>query len=1411
MRKILPLSVAFIFYSFVAFAQNSRQRDIDAFIAQTGAIATTDKATNSLNFLRFPIGQALTLEGARSEQKAMAFLIKYPALFEKKTDKDSYQIKESKRDHYGLDHVTLQQYYDRVPVFDGVLKFHFNKERGLTSLNGNFIIAQKLNTTPSISSEIAGQRAIQMVTGQKMGKFSAPLKINKNTLLVFQKGLAQGYKGALHLVYEVEVRNDADVREFLYIDAHSNELVEQFTGMHGIDRKLYETSVSVPNLKWQEADGIPSAKFTALDQWQKSEIESAGHMYNLMKNAFGHNSYDNAGATMVTINNDPNVGCPNASWNGITASYCTGTASDDVVAHEWAHAYTEHTSNLIYAWQAGAMNEAYSDIWGETVDQLNGYFDNGENNALRNGCASSARWRMGEQAGAFGGALRDMWDPTCNDAPGKISDPQYWCAYNDNGGVHTNSGILNHAFALLVDGGTYNGHSIAGLGLTKTAHLFWHAQVTHMISTTDFAAQADILEASLLELIGIDLPKLTTSAAPGGSSGIKFTASDLQQLLKVNLAVEMREENGCGFAKLFAPVEPLCKGAEQGNAFFIENFENGMGAWTPTNIGSTPTWTQRDWIIDNTPPDGRSGTVAFASDLNAGDCVADFQNGVMSFTSPVISIPVNAAGPFMLAFDHYISLEQGFDGGNISFSVEGGAWQLIPKAAFMENGYNSSVNGGNPFTGQEAFSGGDQGSTSSGWGNSRIDLSSLGLNAGQTIRLRWDLSSDGCIGWDGWYIDDVRVYSCTTPTVQFVSAAATLNEGEANIGGLQPNICLPYVEKLITIKINKAPSKPVTVTLNAPTGTATQGQTSDYTITPTSFILQAGSLSKDILLKIYNDGYIEGNETVGLTYSLSTPAGGDATTESFNQEHKMTIIDNDIVPGTGSLDLVSSDFNSGPPFGWNVVGGGGYPNTWCVREIEGGALDPNGHPLLFISSYDKGPGLIDKIIETPAFNSTAMTSLNLSFLEYFAVYDYDNSVPADFFEQAFVDVWDGSSWHNLLTQDEASGSSGAWDQPFLRNIAIPLNYRNPAMKVRFRYVADYDYWWLIDNVKIHGNYSTNVQSLVSANPDSQYLGPNSTVYFYDPTSGDLIAKIKNLTAHDYGCTSVQVDRAGNDETAWIGAKNITKKTFKVTPTNDNLNGNYEITLYYKASELANFNGTDIKSMGKSEGGIQQATAANSMTAPVQMAAFNNDFAYTATFNSGFSGFGLSDAAAGGALPVTLAKFEGEQTSEGNLLLWETSSEVSNDHFVVERSRDARKFDEITKIAGVGTSAVRNAYSFTDCHYDKGLNYYRLKQVDTDGSFAYSRMIAIESDGMKEIKYFPNPVQSLLNIELPNPNMLQCNVKVFNSAGQCVVAKERVKISKGKMSLDLAKLPAGVYQIVVSDDITTHNFSVVKIP
>ena len=76
---------------------------------------------------------------------------------------------------------------------------------------------------------------------------------------------------------------------------------------------------------------------------------------------------------------------------------------------------------------------------------------------------------MGEKSTAFGGAIRDMWNPTCYGDPGKVTDAEYKCGTDDAGGVHSNSGVPNHAYALLVDGGTYNGQTVTGIGLDKAA------------------------------------------------------------------------------------------------------------------------------------------------------------------------------------------------------------------------------------------------------------------------------------------------------------------------------------------------------------------------------------------------------------------------------------------------------------------------------------------------------------------------------------------------------------------------------------------------------------------------------------------------------------------------------------------------------------------------------------------------------------------------------------------------------------------------------------------------------------------------------------------------------------------------------------------------------------------------------
>ena len=79
---------------------------------------------------------------------------------------------------------------------------------------------------------------------------------------------------------------------------------------------------------------------------------------------------------------------------------------------------------------------------------------------------------------------------------GPATPPIYVCDTADNGGVHTNSGVPNHGYALLVSGGTYNGKTVNAIGRTKAAHIYFRAQSVYQVDDSDFADHADALEAS---------------------------------------------------------------------------------------------------------------------------------------------------------------------------------------------------------------------------------------------------------------------------------------------------------------------------------------------------------------------------------------------------------------------------------------------------------------------------------------------------------------------------------------------------------------------------------------------------------------------------------------------------------------------------------------------------------------------------------------------------------------------------------------------------------------------------------------------------------------------------------------------------------------------------------------------------
>lgn len=780
------------------FAQNT-QKSIADFQKKTQATITVNENFGTPEFVKFPLNNSLKVKGGTPYEKALNFLEANKSIYNIDASKNKLVLKKEETDTYGLKNVLVQQEYNGVPVYDGKLRFHFNAQERLTSVNGNYIPNIKLDATPTLSEGEANALAMEAIASQNINYSGTALFVNKSTLYVFAKGLAQGFLGSKYLVYEVEVRNDKDVREFVFVNAHNGTIVEQFTGMaHALDRVVYEGNTG--NTVWEEGDAFPGS----LTIWQQNEVVASGHTYYFFENAFGYTSYDGADAQMRTINNDPNISCPNANWNGATANYCNGTATDDVIAHEWGHAYTGSTSGLIYQWQSGALNESFSDIWGETVDILNAYEDADDDNSLRTGCGSSDRWMIGEDATAFGGAIRDMWDPTCRNHPGKVTDGQYWCSTGDSGGVHINSGIPNHAYALLVDGGNFNGQVVNGIGFTKAAHIFWRAQSQYLTATSDFASMADALEASATDLIGINLEGLSTTDVPAGPSGEMITAADVDAVIAAVLAVEMRiNPDACGFDTILAPIPDLCDNATN-DAIFFEDWETGMDGWlveqAPINAA---TWEDRDWVVDNTLPKGRAGSAAFGTDPIIGDCAGDLENGKITLTSPEITIPNFTEGTYELAFNHYIATETDYDGGNIKYKLDGGAWQLLGSAAFTANPYNGALmlNGNdNPLRGEVAFHGADEGSLTSSWGTSVIDLSSLGVTANSTIQFRFELGTDGCNGRDGWYVDEVMLYNC-----QYSLSVAEFN-GIANLVKVYPNPSngIFNIEKTSTINLVKA-------------------------------------------------------------------------------------------------------------------------------------------------------------------------------------------------------------------------------------------------------------------------------------------------------------------------------------------------------------------------------------------------------------------------------------------------------------------------------------------------------------------------------------------------------------------------------------------------------------------------------
>ncbi len=167
------------------------------------------------------------------------------------------------------------------------------------------------------------------------------------------------------------------------------------------------------------------------------------------------------------------------------------------------------------------------------------------------------------------------------------------------------------------------------------------------------------------------------------------------------------------------------------------------------------------------------------------------------------------------------------------------------------------------------------------------------------------------------------------------------------------------------------------------------------------------------------------------------------------------------------------------------------------------------------------------------------------------------------------------------------------------------------------------------------------------------------------------------------------------------------------------------------------------------------------------------------------------------LPITLIYFTAKQNNSQVVLQWATASETDNEYFSLEKSRDGQQFNEIGRVAGAGTSTGKLTYQFTDDFPFGGTSYYRLKQVDLDGTFTYSRLVAVNSEVTAALRIYPNPLtQNELWVEASDDQADDMRITIHNTVGELLV--DRVYSYEPAVKVDLSTLrrEPGLYIISV---------------
>ena len=658
--------------------------------------------------------------------------------------------------------------------------------------------------------------------------------------------------------------------------------------------------------------------------------------------------------------------------------------------------------------------------------------------------------------------------------------------------------------------------------------------------------------------------------------------------------------------------------------------------------------------------------------------------------------------------------------------------------------------------------------------------------------------------------------------------------------------CRAYKDYTYNMIIGNTPSTTTTATLSVNAGgTATIGLDFDITtngsFTSPSMTLTfpSGSIAaQPFTIRIYDDASVNGTRTFVLKFTVNN-GGGNAVVGDGKPNLTFTIKDNDSAPasgtstGTASLGTSASGITETPFDGTaasqraqflykaselTAAGLAAGPITGITLQIatkhsiraftnfnikigtasvsylvNGSVTTGSGMTVVkTLSSYNTVAGANTFILDNPyTWNGTS--NLVVEFC-----YNNITAAPGDGGDLvAYYPDGGSSSQGNMFWQDSINCS-----QAF-----STVNAYGNGLKPRMNF--------------LYGIPATVVQTALNSSVQ-HYLGPNADIYFYDQANGQLMARIQNLTAFDYGCTQVVIDRQGTGASQFWNntpANYLMNKTFRILPTTNNTTGSYAITLYYTQPEVdgwrtatgQNLSNIQLVKVGTKISDVTPGNPSGAGTvvtgAPV-IGTLGANTSLTYTFTTGFSGFGAGVPSV--ALPIGLLDFEGNLHGRNVALQWTTTWEQNTKNFGVERSYDGISFGNIAYVPAIGNSNSPHQYVFTDTSIAHEKNYYRLKQTDLDDQFTYSKVIQVNGNTLvNPFTASPSPFTTGVDILFTQAPTGKTSIRLLDMTGRSLIRQDNTPAGQRLIHVDLSglSLPAGIYLLEVR---TTTNTYISKI-